>query len=85
VPARALIAVMTAGGFMVLYGTPHKQLLHPLQFGLLLLIAQAQLSPAQALIIACASNVVQCLPRAGDKLKPVQVLINISTVAIAWS
>ena len=48
-----------------------------------ILIAQAQLSPAEALIIACASTLVQCLPRAGAKLKPVQVSFNISTMAIA--
>ena len=48
-----------------------------------ILIAQAQLSPAEALIIACASTLTQCLPRAGAKLKPVQVLFNISTMAIA--
>ena len=40
VPARFLLAVMTAGGFMVaVYDTLHKQPLHPLQFGLLVLIA----------------------------------------------
>ena len=39
-PVRALLAVMTAGGFaVVLHSVLHKQLLHPLQFGLLLLIA----------------------------------------------
>jgi MASE9 len=48
-----------------------------------ILIAQAQLSPAEALIIACASTLMQCLPRAGAKLKPVQVVFNISTMAIA--
>jgi hypothetical protein len=48
-----------------------------------ILIAQAHLSPAEALIIACASTLMQCLPRAGAKLKPVQVLFNISTMAIA--
>lgn len=48
-----------------------------------ILIALVQLSPAEALIIACASALVQCLPRAGAKLKPSQVLFNISTMAIA--
>jgi hypothetical protein len=48
-----------------------------------ILIAQAQLSPTEALIIACTSTLVQSLPRAGAKLKPVQVLFNISTMAIA--
>ncbi len=48
-----------------------------------ILIAQAQLSPSEALVIACASTLVQCLPRAGAKLNPVQVLFNISTMAIA--
>ena len=48
-----------------------------------ILIAQAQLSPAEALIIACTSTLVQCLPKAGAKFKPVQVLFNVSTMAIA--
>jgi hypothetical protein len=48
-----------------------------------ILIAQAQLSPAEALIIACTSTLVQCLPKAGTKFKPVQVLFNVSTMAIA--
>jgi hypothetical protein len=48
-----------------------------------ILIAQAQLSSAEALIIACASTLVQCLPKAGAKLKPAQILFNISTMAIA--
>jgi hypothetical protein len=48
-----------------------------------ILIAQAQLNPAEALLIACASTFVQCLPRPGTRLKPVQVLFNIATMAIA--
>jgi hypothetical protein len=48
-----------------------------------ILIAQAQLSPGEALLIACASTLVQCLPKAGNKIKPVQVLFNIATMAIA--
>ena len=48
-----------------------------------ILIALVQLSPAEALIIACASALVQCLPRAGARLKPLQVLFNISTMAVA--
>src|SRR5581483_11731832 len=47
-----------------------------------ILIAQAQLSPAEALAIACASTFVQCLPKSGSKVKPVQVLFNIATMAI---
>jgi len=39
-PVRALLAVMTASGLLVvLYSVLHAHLLHPLQFGLLLLIA----------------------------------------------
>lgn len=48
-----------------------------------ILIAQAQLSLPEALIIACASTLMQCLPRAGAKLKLVQVLFNLSTMATA--
>ena len=48
-----------------------------------ILIAQAQVSPAEALIVACTSTLTQCLPRAGAKFKPVQILFNISTTAIA--
>jgi len=48
-----------------------------------ILVAQAQLSPGEALLIACASTFVQCLPRAGAKLKPVQAVFNIATMAIA--
>lgn len=48
-----------------------------------ILIAQAQLGLHEALIVACASTLMQSLPRAGAKLKPVQVLFNLSTMATA--
>jgi hypothetical protein len=48
-----------------------------------ILIAQAQLNPGEALLIACASTFVQCLPKVGSKPKLVQVLFNIATMAIA--
>ena len=111
VPARVLLAVMTAGGFMVvLYDTLHKQPLHPLQFGLLvliavvasrfkvklpglngnmsvnlpfILIAMIELSVFEALIVALCSTAAQCLPKRCGKLKAIQVLFNVSTMAVA--
>jgi hypothetical protein len=103
--------VMTAGGFMVvLYDTLHKQPLHPLQFGLLLLIAVAasrlkvklpglngnmsvnlpiiliavfELSSFEALIVALCSTAAQCFPKRGGKAKLLQMLFNVSTMAVA--
>jgi hypothetical protein len=111
VPARVLFAVMTAGGFMVLlYDTLHQQPLHPLQFGLLvliavvasrfkvklpglngnmsvnlpfILIAMVELSLLEALIVALCSTATQCLPKRGGKFKPIQILFNVSTMAVA--
>ena len=111
VPARVLLAVMTAGGFMVaVYDTLHKQPLHPLQFGLLLLIAvvasrfkvklpglngnmsvnlpfillaMVELSLFEALIVALCSTAAQCLPKRCGKLKAIQVLFNVGTMAVA--
>lgn len=49
----------------------------------LILIALAELSLAEALIIACVSTFVQCIPKGQGKIKPVQALFNVSTMAIA--
>ena len=111
VPARVLLAVMTAGGFMVvLYDTLHKQPLHPLQFGLLvliavvasrfkvklpglngnmsvnlpfILIAMVELSLLEALIVALCSTAAQSLPKRGGNFRPIQILFNVSTMAVA--
>jgi len=48
-----------------------------------LLIAVVQLSLVEALLIALASTVAQCFPKAGGKPKAVQMLFNVSVVAVA--
>jgi hypothetical protein len=48
-----------------------------------ILIASTLLSRGEALSIAAASTLVQCLPKKGKKLVPAQVLFNVSTMAIA--
>ena len=48
-----------------------------------ILLAAVQLSPSEALAVAAISTLVQCLPKKGHKLQPVQVLFNVSTMAIA--
>jgi energy-converting hydrogenase Eha subunit E len=48
-----------------------------------LLIAIAQLSLFEALLVASASTVAQCFPKAGCKPKPVQTLFNVSIVTVA--
>jgi hypothetical protein len=48
-----------------------------------LLIAAAQLSMLEALLVALPSCGVQCLPKGGGKLKPVQVIFNLSTTGVA--
>src|ERR1035438_4455184 len=47
------------------------------------LLAVARLNLAEALLVACASTMAQCWPKEGAKLKPVQMLFNISSMAIA--
>jgi len=111
VPARVLLAVMMASGFIVVvYNTLHKQPLHSLQLGLLLalalvasrfkvklpglsgnmsmnlpfiLIAMVELSLFEALVVALCSTVAQCLTKPGSKPKPIQMLFNVSTMAVA--
>ena len=48
-----------------------------------LLIAVAELSLLEALLIALPACVAQCLPKDRGKLKPIQLLFNLSTMAVA--
>ena len=48
-----------------------------------LLIAAAQLSILEALLVALASCGVQCLPKGHGKPKPAQVIFNLSTTGVA--
>lgn len=48
-----------------------------------LLIAAAELSLGEAVVIAAVSTFVQCLPSGGRRMRPEQVLFNLSTVVIA--
>ena len=48
-----------------------------------ILLAAVQLSSSEALAVAAISTLVQCLPKKGHKLQPVQILFNVSTMAIA--
>jgi hypothetical protein len=50
-----------------------------------LLIAVVNLSAVEAVLIACASTVVQCWPKAESKFKPEQMLFNVSMMAFASS
>ena len=51
-----------------------------------LLIAVAQLSMIEALLVALSTCAVQCLPkRGGGRPKPIQMLFNLSTMALAIS
>jgi hypothetical protein len=48
-----------------------------------ILVAAAEMSLAEALIVGCLSNLVQCLPRGKQKFIWVQALFNFSTMALA--
>jgi MASE9 protein len=48
-----------------------------------ILLAAATLSAFEALVLATVSAAVQSLPRDGSKIKPVQMIFNVSTMAIA--
>ena len=50
-----------------------------------LLMAVVNLSALEAVLIACASTVVQCWPKSGSKFKPEQMLFNVSMMAFATS
>jgi hypothetical protein len=48
-----------------------------------ILVAFVQLNLAEALLVASASGLAQCLPKQGCKQKPAQVFFNVCTMAIA--
>jgi len=48
-----------------------------------LLLAVANLSAVEAVLVACVSTVVQCWPNPGSKFKPEQMLFNVSMMAFA--
>lgn len=48
-----------------------------------MLLAALELSLPQALIVAAVSTAVQCLPKNGKSMTPIQVLFNISTIVNA--
>ena len=48
-----------------------------------ILVAVVQLSLFEALVVGMASVLAQCFPKGGGKPKPVQMLFNVSTIAIA--
>ncbi|MBZ5719643.1 MAG: hypothetical protein LAO03_04605 [Acidobacteriia bacterium] len=48
-----------------------------------ILIATVQLSLFEALIVGLASTLVQCFPKDRSKLQPLQLLFNLSTMAVA--
>lgn len=48
-----------------------------------LLVAVAELSPGEAMVIAAVSTFVQCVPSGGRRMQPLQVLFNTSTVVLA--
>jgi hypothetical protein len=48
-----------------------------------LLLSVITLSATESILIACASTIIQTLPKDGSKLKPVRVLFNVSMMAFA--
>lgn len=48
-----------------------------------LMLSVIALNATESILIACASTVIQTLPRDGSKLKPVRVLFNVSMMAFA--
>jgi hypothetical protein len=48
-----------------------------------LLVAVAEMNTAEAMVVACASTLVQCLPKAGKKFNWVQALFNFCNMALA--
>jgi hypothetical protein len=47
------------------------------------LLAVAEMSLLEALIVGCVSNFVHCVPRAGKKFKLIQTAFNVSNMALA--
>jgi hypothetical protein len=48
-----------------------------------LMLSVITLSATESIVIACASTVIQTLPKDGSKLKPVRVLFNVSMMAFS--
>jgi hypothetical protein len=48
-----------------------------------ILVAVAEMSPSEALAVACFSTFVQCLPRATQKFNTVQAIFNFANMALA--
>jgi hypothetical protein len=48
-----------------------------------ILIAAVETSMLEALIVACVSNLVQCLPRAGQKFNLLRTVFNVCNMALA--
>lgn len=48
-----------------------------------ILVAAAEMSPSEALAVACFSTFVQCLPRATQKFNTVQAIFNFCNMALA--
>jgi hypothetical protein len=48
-----------------------------------ILVAIAEMSPSEALAVACFSTFVQCLPRASQKFNTVQAIFNFCNMALA--
>ncbi|MFY9559019.1 MAG: hypothetical protein WAQ52_02175 [Terriglobales bacterium] len=48
-----------------------------------LMLSVIALSATESILIACASTVIQTLPKDGNKLKPVRVLFNVSMMVFA--
>jgi hypothetical protein len=48
-----------------------------------ILVAAAEMSPSEAMAVACLSTFVQCLPRATQKFNTVQAIFNFGNMALA--
>lgn len=48
-----------------------------------ILVAVAEMSTAEALVVACLSTLVQCLPKGEKKFSSAKTLFNIATIALA--
>jgi len=48
-----------------------------------ILLAAAEMSPSEALAVACFSTFIQCLPRATQKFNTVQAVFNFANMALA--
>ena len=48
-----------------------------------LMLSVIMLSATESILIACASSIIQTLPRDGSKLKPVRLIFNVSMMALS--